>query len=233
MSLSQAAARFRNLIRIIRDRYTTFAKPVLRQILNHWPASDFVVAWATVILAVFTVVLAMLAYWALQDTEKTVELSERAWLGSTDAKIDSVPKIGKASNFTITVRNTGRSPAIDVVSDVKSLVVTSEEIRSGSINTQISKYVDKCFSEQQPQKKRQVMFPSGSSPIGYELNMPIDKSLIDADVVSGKNSLVVRGCLAYQTFGSPHHSSFCFYYTAGKTPSTAHLGICQIGNEAD
>ena len=50
---------------------------------------------ANQVLAVATIILVVLAYMALKDTEDTLELSERAWVGPADAKIDAVPQEGK------------------------------------------------------------------------------------------------------------------------------------------
>src|SRR5205823_12924129 len=59
---------------------------------------------ANQVLAVATIILVVLAYMALKDTEDTLELSERAWVGPADAKIDAVPQEGKEVKATVSVR---------------------------------------------------------------------------------------------------------------------------------
>jgi hypothetical protein len=64
---------------------------------------------ANQILAIATVILVFIGYWALRDTEKTLELSERAWVGPIDAKLDEVPQQGKDVEATVSIRILGEN----------------------------------------------------------------------------------------------------------------------------
>jgi hypothetical protein len=87
---------------------------------------------ANQILAGATVVLVVIGYGALKDTEATLEFSERAWVGPIDAKLDAAPQEGKDVKATVSVRNTGREPALDFVWSLKALVATANELEMAS-----------------------------------------------------------------------------------------------------
>src|SRR5262249_1164370 len=90
---------------------------------------------ANQVLAGATIILVILAWFALKDTEETLELSQRAWVGPTDAKLMAAPEIGKDTTIVVTVHNTGHSPPIDdFATDAKPFVVTAQEIDDGSLD---------------------------------------------------------------------------------------------------
>lgn len=185
---------------------------------------------ANQILAVATVILVVIGYWALTDTEETLELSERAWVGPIDAKLSEAPQKGKDVKATVTIRNTGKEPALDFTWDLKALVATESELSDAS--NAINQYVQSCFS-MPSSHHRQVIYPSTGLGSGFEFSDTIDKSIIDEDVVNGVFAIVVRGCLAYRTFNKTHHSAFCYFYKANATPDPAHLNLCSGGSDAD
>jgi hypothetical protein len=186
---------------------------------------------ANQILATATVILVVIGYFALKDTEATLEFSERAWVGPIDAKLDAAPQEGKEVKATVSVRNTGREPALDFVWNLKALIATATELESGVIDKMASAYVATCFKA--PSRRRQqVVYPSTGFGTGFDFSSTIDKDLIDNHVIDGDNLIMVQGCLVYRTFDKVRHSAFCYFFKA-KTSDPAHLNICAGGSDAD
>jgi hypothetical protein len=150
------------------------ARGALCFLWKHRPDANHVLAGATAVLVV-------IAYWALRDTEDTLELSERAWVGPVDAKIDAIPQEGKEVKATVTVRNTGREPALDFTWDVKPIIATATELTQEKL---ASEHVEVCFGTQ-PVRRAQVLYPSVGSGSGFEFSDTIPEELIDAGVVNG------------------------------------------------
>ena len=184
---------------------------------------------ANQVLAVATIILVVLAYMALKDTEDTLELSERAWVGPADAKIDAVPQEGKEVKATVSVRNTGREPALDFTWDIKPIVATAAELAREQLATE---HVEACF-RLEPVRRIQVLYPSAGFGSGFDFSNTIPKELIDDHVVDGTYVILVKGCVAYRTFNKVRHSAFCYFYEAKLTPDPAHLSLCAGGSDAD
>jgi putative DNA-invertase from lambdoid prophage Rac len=153
---------------------------------------------ANQVLAVATIILVVLAYMALKDTEDTLELSERAWVGPADAKIDAVPQEGKEVKATVSVRNTGREPALDFTWDIKPIVATAAELAREQLATE---HVEACF-RLEPVRRIQVLYPSAGFGSGFDFSNTIPKELIDDHVVDGTYVILVKGCVAYRTFST-------------------------------
>jgi hypothetical protein len=186
---------------------------------------------ANQILAGATVVLVVIGYGALKDTEATLEFSERAWVGPIDAKLDAAPQEGKDVKATVSVRNTGREPALDFVWSLKALVATANELENGVIDRMASEYVSACFKTRS-RRRQQVIYPSTGFGTGFDFSSTIDKDLIDNHVIEGDNLIIVQGCLVYRTFDKVRHSAFCYFFKA-KATDPAHLNICAGGSDAD
>lgn len=182
---SQICRRYRDCVHRA-SSFLSWARRLWRRLREHIPDANKVLAGATVILVI-------IGYWALHDTEETLELSERAWVGPIDAKLDAVPQQGKDIKATVSVRNTGKEPALDFTWDLKAVIATQRDL--DNINSTIEKYVRSCFS-MPSLHRRQVIYPSTGFGTGFDFSDSIDKSIVDADLVTGTYVVVVRGCLA-------------------------------------
>jgi hypothetical protein len=183
------------------------------------------------ILALATIVLVVIGYWTLVDIEVTLERSERAWVGPTDVKIDAAPQEDKDVKITVSVRNTGKEPAIDFFWDIDPFIVHKSEFANAASEKAMSDYVDRCFLRES-RRRQQVVYPTAGLGSGFDFTATIEKILIDDNVINGDDVILVRGCLVYRTFAKPRHSAVCYFFKA-KVTDPNHLNICVGGSDAD
>jgi hypothetical protein len=187
--------------------------------------------YASQILAFATILLVIIGYWTLRDYEVTLERSERAWVGPIDVKIDAAPQQDKDVKITVSVRNTGREPAIDVFQDINPFIVHKSEFSEAVSEKAMSEYVDWCLS-QPSHRRQQVLYPSSGFGAGFDYTNLIDKALVDDALINSDDIILVRGCLVYSTFAKTRHSAFCFFYKE-KVTDPAHLNICVGRSDAN
>lgn len=189
-------------------------------------SAHYILAWATVILT-------GIAWVALIVTENTLELTERAWVGPSAAKIAAIPQINKEVKISITVNNTGREPATDFTEYMKPTIAMAAEVSEKTTNDKINYYISTCFNAHVI-RHHQVIYPTvGLGGGGFTFSKTVDKELVDSDVVSGADIIVVQGCLVYTTFNKERHSAYCFFYRANVTPDVNNLNLCAGGSDAD
>src|SRR5207248_10249674 len=76
----------------------------------------------------------------------------------------------------------------------------------------------------------QVLYPSaGQENTQIQIAVPAD--LTTQPVIDGKNAIIIRGCVMYDTFAATRHSTFCFFFINGKT-NASHLSFCSGTSEA-
>jgi hypothetical protein len=188
-------------------------------------------------LSLLTAVLVIIGIIALKDSEDTLELSQRAWVGPTDAHLDNVPAIddkGIAAadvKVSVSMQNTGRQPAKDVNWFVRAIIVTDQEMRDPATTKNLADFVSNCFLYPTIAHSR-VAYPTIGLGEGYTLHTKIDKYLIDWDVIYGINYFLIQGCAAYETLNKRRHSAFCYFYQQGRS-DIAHLNICAGGADAN
>ena len=161
--------------------------------------------------------------------ENTVAGS-RAWVGPNGATVDNTPSLGNPVNFAITYQNSGRTPATNMAYTADPFVVTVEEDKAGVTNAKLFNNLNKCLAGA-ISTGSQVVYPS-TGFASNQLTLTLDKSLVDDKVVGGDKLIGVIGCMTYETFKTPHHSTFCFFYRAGKT-KVPNLNYCPGGGYAD
>jgi hypothetical protein len=156
--------------------------------------------------------------------------AERAWVGPNSGALDAVPVAGNPVTFNIAYQNTGRQPARSFQSNADAFVVTLDEDLNGVTAAKLAKNMTDCLNKK-PVVGAQVVYPS-TGFASNQLSVTLDKGLIDDKVVSGDKILAVSGCFVYETFDSPHHSTFCFFYRSGMTKAQ-NLSFCPTGAYAD
>lgn len=189
----------------------------------------------TFILAIATVGLWIATRDLVNDAKKSSITNLRAWLGPTNASMNS--DLGKSQPIEIVVeyQNTGKEPATNFMHTIELSAIPSktffpqipdngDDIIGGGYGWVVS-----C--DPSKQSAGPVVFPS-SGVNSYRLNAILDKKLIDDSVISGDKVIVLQGCFAYKTTGKIHHSLFCYYYKSGVT-KIANLDICPSGQYAD
>jgi hypothetical protein len=161
--------------------------------------------------------------------ENTVA-AERAWVGPNGATMDAVPVAGSEASFVINCQNSGRQPAISFQSNAQPFVLTLEEDKNGGFISETIKNTNDCLARG-PVSGAQVVYPSTGFS-GNQLTVKFDKDLIDGNVAIGAKIIGVTGCFVYETFGTPHHSTFCFFYRNGVT-KVPNMNFCSSGAYAD
>jgi hypothetical protein len=154
---------------------------------------------------------------ASQDSATALILSQRAWLGAKRVSLSAEPKIGSSVDVTIEYENTGHEPARDFDFIIQPVVESEADITNGNAADFMRSVVTTC--DAMPDSNRGfVVFPGASgkiAPPDYWTTIP--KDLIDEGVEKGDSTLSIAGCFTYQTFGTVHHSSFCYWYKKGVT----------------
>lgn len=135
--------------------------------------------------------------------------------------LSAEPKIGKFIAITIEYENTGHEPALNFDFIIIPHVKTDAEAAADDLRT----VFDTCKA--MPDSDRgSVVFPGLAGRIERpDYGTVIPDGLIDAAVEKGQSTLDISGCFTYQTFGTVHHTSFCYWYRKGAT-DFRNLRVC-------
>lgn len=156
--------------------------------------------------------------------------SERAWVGPRNAKINNAPVLDQDLKIIVEYGNTGREPAVETVYDTD--IFTAGDSDAQEALNRINGFIADCKIMWKPDRAS-VVYPSvGLSAANYTLTATMEKSKIDADVISGEKIIFLSGCFSYKTTESIHRSWFCYFFKAGKTDLN-NWNICATGNGAD
>ena len=165
-----------------------------------------------------------------KTAKNTMVLASRAWIAPSDAYITSDLNKSVPLEVAIEYRNVGRSPALNVHPVFKFDKVPVSKFDDNTVNDFISA-TDVC-RDVGPRTGRRWIFLGSSDP--YKLMFTIRaKDWVDDDFVAGNQALMARLCFAYNTIGEVHHTSFCYYYIPGRSPSNKQMQICPVGTKAD
>ncbi len=157
--------------------------------------------------------------------------AQRAWVGPIDARVDGAVETGKPVKLVISVCNTGREPARNFRWTTNSIVATSEDDSNGTLGSKIASNLLFCLGT--PSLPHgQVIYPTTGFGSGFDFTTDFSEKDIDDDVVTGRKTLVIQGCVAYDSFEKTRHSGFCYFFKAGST-KIDHLNICLNGSDAD
>lgn len=165
-----------------------------------------------------------------ETSERAAIQAQRAWVGPRDAKLESKPTVGQKNKIIIEYHNTGKEPALGFRFDATPSVATVEEDGNGEVTKRTMAFMDRC-TKLVPMTGSGVTYPS-SGFSANNLTVPIEGTLIDDDVASGKKFIIVNGCFVYQTGNVARYSTFCYFYKDGLT-EIGHLAMCFTGNFAN
>lgn len=170
-------------------------------------------------------------------TRNSLAIEQRAWLGPTQAVFADGVAIGEKIRPTIYHRNFGKSPALFVNVDMDIRIRPNE---SGHLSEATKKVIiddaNACLRKNYGTVGA-VVFPESLysykyDAIGRDTGTPFYDIAFTDRMVSGKDVVIIDGCINYKTMGINAHTAFCFYYEAGESKVEA-LSICRIGNQAD
>lgn len=161
-----------------------------------------------------------------QTAHEQMVANSRAWVGPNNGLLKAAPVLGQELDVTIQYQNTGRAPATDVFTDVK----TDIKPDGSGIANQVVGYSNSCKATG---IGNGVVYPTVGLGGGYQLNTSIAGPQIAQAVIDGKDLVWVYGCFVYRTLGEVHRSSFCFYFANSPTASIGNLSFCLNGQYAD
>jgi hypothetical protein len=202
-------------------------RAALRWMRAHSPNVNHVLAFANAALVI-------IGYFALRAAIDATETSERAWLAPVDAVLAEPLQKDKQVQVAIVFENSGKEPALNVVNVASggfTLPVSSEEAARQQMVGPAPPIVDPCVGLL-PQRGFPIVYPSTVQ----HLQTVIRQALTASDsVLTGKSTAFVHGCAAYETFGRPHYSEYCFWLGPRVDPTTGNRKFqpCFGGNRAD
>ncbi|HWY13701.1 MAG TPA: hypothetical protein VNX86_01010 [Rhizomicrobium sp.] len=206
---------------------------------SHGPQNKFASAenkaanWtaaATVLIAIFTAATigVGIAQWSV--LRNTLVEANRAWIGTVLANYEAPNKQGEPIKFVVYVSNSGREPALDVLTFSAIVPVVGTFINTDKFNAYVSAR-DICKGVH-PIKNRGVIFHSDSSGESFTAEVGPKNILTYRQITEGGWAVMLRECIAYNTFGHEHRTAFCYYYIPGKT-DPKRLLKCTFGQFAD
>src|ERR1017187_10699322 len=139
----------------------------------------------------------------------------RAWVGPSDAKLEGTITKGKPINYIVSYQNTGREPAQGFQSDLDQFITTDADELAGAYAFRMGNYMQKCLATPVIIGARVVYPTSGFS--SYQLQGTVPSNLVSEQVIAGKTTIAIQGCVAYRTADKDHHSAFCYFFKAGKS----------------
>jgi hypothetical protein len=154
---------------------------------------------------------------ALNASINASRTDQRAWASIKEIKLSKPLTVGRPAQISVTVINTGKTPALDTV---------LSEVRIGPSETDRNRDLVVHDSE------REVIAPNNTDT--FFANATYDDDSIRAILV-GTIPIYIRGKFEYKdVFGATHTTAFCAYYpTDGSSIATGYFFNCKNGSSMD
>jgi hypothetical protein len=193
--------------------------------------NGLITALATVLLAIITALLSLIAYWQYTDPtlRETLVAANRAWVSPLSITFDGEIKAGSPLTLWISYENKGKEPAINTVffREIDAIPVSRlatpemlERWKSGlTASQELMRELGLAIDEKIPKAGCEADDPRGIAMgathpgVLYPVPYVVPTKFINPDFENGLSLLVVKGCFAYKTFKSVHHSWYCFFYS--------------------
>jgi hypothetical protein len=182
-------------------------------------------AIGTVILAIATLILAVIAIVTLERTEAITKQAERAWISPLGVVLQENIEENKPIRFVLLFTNTGKQPAFDVVFRHQNAVIRAPG------QTDWSGFVvekNTTCEGLEPSIGALTVYPNNIGPVGtsiraFDSAAGINPITATRSIVDGTFTYYVRGCASYKTFGETHHSAFCYaiFHSTTAAPQAA------------
>ena len=191
--------------------------------------------WTAISGWIFTATAAgifVASIWGLALMRQSIVEGNRAWLAPKNAILLKELKVGEPMQIEISYQNVGKSPAQDVREYLNIRMLPDPTIPSPEFNASIE--ADDICGRLEPVKGAAIAFPEQpeANSIQFSTKGPTEEIDADSDVMSGKKTIVIEMCLAYTTMSRVGHTSFCYFYRSGVSPS-GQFNICPAGQRAD
>jgi hypothetical protein len=146
----------------------TFSQEVIKLwITNGHPTNEkmtIIVSSLTAVFAFLAAGAAIASGWIFYGQLQEMREEKRAWVGPISAGLpNGLPQEGNPATIAVRYHNTGREPAIDVVSDVSFYIATlTEDQEEGVTDAHVKQYAEQC-RQKQPVEGAEVVFPTTGS----------------------------------------------------------------------
>jgi hypothetical protein len=174
---------------------------------------------------------------AAKTAQDSLIASQRAWVGPTDASIESLDAF-KPLKMKVSYGNSGRQPAPTVAFMVPK-VYSIEDWNNGSAAGDISKFKTECLNTPMTDESSRVSFPTnGFNSFFLHYNgtqaslRDVQQLSVTPEIISGKSVVAFKGCFVYRTVEVVHRTAYCHFYYA-KVSDPTHLNFCAVGQAAD
>jgi|SRR5882724_295163 len=153
---------------------------------------------------------------------QALHVSERAYVG-VDAGVTSIPKVGEKLGFQAYFANSGRTPALDVVTRVRSGLTpasdTAEHARSLAFGPSVPI----------PYTSKGIISPGGKVQTSWQSAAPLSQAQLDGLTTHGMTLYVFADVTYKDEFNRPHRTNFCSFLD----PTTNTLLRCGSLNDAN
>jgi hypothetical protein len=175
--------------------------------------------------AIFTGWIAWRTNHIANDSTKTYDATNRAYIAITGVKWDGRPEVGKNQRIKILFKNVGKEAASDFsliafVSDAFDFAPDGKEMPYVDPTLIRWPYIPSCTdpSAEQIIGQRPVYPDVSNEAIAYAFNPGPSRpnaTFVPQRIIDGKATFWVAGCAIYRSLGKARHSPFCFYYQPG------------------
>ena len=182
--------------------------------------------------AVFTGMMA-------NDSSKTYDATNRAYIAITGVKWDGDPKVGFNQRFKILFKNVGKEPA----ATFRLIAFVSPDVFSFKLDAKDMPYVDPqsvrwpymggCEAWAPETKpvvgQRPVYTEVQNEAITYAFN---DPPYLPQSIIDGTATFTVFGCATYHSLEKLRYSPFCFYFqpARGLPAKEGTFEWCPVGS---
>ena len=163
----------------------------------------------------------------LRDARQSNIDAYRAWLAPTRVQLITKLVAGDKINLELDYANTGKSPATDVIENIRLFYPDKPQRYDGNDFKALVEREEVCKG----------LKPRPDGGVAYPVSQPYNLVVFSDDplpqeVVNGTKVLVVEACIAYRTMSQEAKTAICYFYP--NDPSTdLRLKICFAGNHAN
>jgi hypothetical protein len=165
---------------------------------------------------VATIVLVGVGIWGVIEIERSLKLSQRAWVVPTGAVFrPGTPAPGpnlennRPIHFVVAFLNSGKEPGVDVNYTMSNYIIDSYDPSRTNVETLAIPDNGACRGLA-TQKGRPAFAPNAVVGVTLDSVHGEHPLVVDDRIIKGTTFYVVQGCIAYATFAEVHRSGFCY-----------------------
>lgn len=199
---------------------------------DHWLAvGTWVMAFLTWLLVLDGRDAATRQIIEMKQSNKTAvdatKAANRAWIAPSQMGLNWPLELNGPVRIHILLENTGHEPAVDLVYAFNEFLIPY--VAEGPGNLVIKNPNMTCEGLHPTSAGGMVIYPGKTNiQLVHVFDDTLGNRAIAINARDRKKTLVVEGCIAYQTFGEPHFSKFRFFLRDRPGASCIITGIDEI-----